>query len=252
MRTVALVGFACQSIACLLSVIACVSKDYEVSETYSDTEYKTEYKTEIYTEIVPVVISSRQGRDSLQPSTKWFNSLYSPGFSKISSTYYYGYQLEPVAYSTAQLKITLARGLEKYQGHIAVYDMTGIGQIPPMPTIPVKFGIDVPIEQQRWMAEMNAKLSAARLLGEVFLGDTIAGSITFDARGIQEFSIFVNCYNSHAISSVQLTWADETVENRTVTKERQVPYQIPYQVQKQRTTIETRKVPFWETIFGSE
>jgi hypothetical protein len=35
-----------------------------------------------------------------------------------------------------------------------------------------------------------------------------------------------------------------------VTKERQVPYSEPYQVEKQRVVKQIKKVPFWEAIFG--
>ena len=45
---------------------------------------------------------------------------------------------------------------------------------------------------------------------------------------------------SPVIERVQLIWFDE------VTKERQVPYQV----EKQRTVIQTEKVPFWEVLFG--
>jgi len=40
--------------------------------------------------------------------------------------------------------------------------------------------------------------------------------------------------------------SDEVIEEKTVTKERQVPYQA----EKQRTVIQTREVPVWGVIFG--
>jgi hypothetical protein len=43
------------------------------------------------------------------------------------------------------------------------------------------------------------------------------------------------------VEKLQLIWSEE------VTKERQVPYE---HVQKQRTVMQTQKVPFWEVIFG--
>jgi hypothetical protein len=82
------------------------------------------------------------------------------------------------------------------------------------------------------------------------MGPGAPDNITFDARGVWEFAIMVNSHLGHAVSHVQLNWADETVEEKTVTKQRQVPQQVPYKVTKQRTVTETRKVPFWEVFFS--
>jgi hypothetical protein len=80
----------------------------------------------------------------------------------------------------------------------------------------------------------------------------IAGTgdeISFDTKGVKEFAILANTWNVHAIISVKLVWSDDIIEKRTVTKERQVPYEVPVQVEKQRTVMQTKKVPFWEAIF---
>jgi len=45
--------------------------------------------------------------------------------------------------------------------------------------------------------------------------------------------------NPWPIESMKLVWADE------VTKK----HEVPYEVEKQRTVIQTKKVPFWEAIF---
>ena len=63
--------------------------------------------------------------------------------------------------------------------------------------------------------------------------------ISFDANGINDFFILVNSFNVGCISRVELVSYEE----------RQTPYQVPYQVEKQRTVMQTQKVPFWEAIF---
>jgi hypothetical protein len=69
--------------------------------------------------------------------------------------------------------------------------------------------------------------------------------IVFDTTGLTEFAILDTWY-MYPISAFQLLWTDEVIEKKTVTKEKQ----IPYQVEKQRTVMQTKKVPFWEVVFG--
>jgi hypothetical protein len=68
--------------------------------------------------------------------------------------------------------------------------------------------------------------------------------IVFDASGIKAFAI-LDSWFMFPISDVQLLWTDEVTEERTVTKEEQVPYQV----EKQRTVVQAQRVPFWEVIF---
>jgi hypothetical protein len=105
-------------------------------------------------------------------------------------------------------------------------------------------------EELDWLNKFNYLLSKARLLGEVHTGVGMDDYIVFDADGITEFGIFATTWHIYSISSVYLTWADEVIGKTTVTRERQVPYQVPYQVEKQRTVTEIQRVPVWEVILG--
>ncbi|MBM3120011.1 MAG: hypothetical protein FJ006_10795 [Chloroflexi bacterium] len=78
-------------------------------------------------------------------------------------------------------------------------------------------------------------------------------SITLDAQGIREFAIIAQTLSSAGVfssaielQSVHLVWSDVVSEKRPVTKERQVPVQV----EKQRTVMQTKKVPFWEAVSG--
>ena len=235
---------------CLLLQQACVVKEFPVTETYDDIEYKTEYQTESYAEVEKVVVEARKGRDILTPVVKWFNSLYYSGYKPIRSTYYYGYFIGPIQHSKSEVRVNLSRGVQQFEGLVKVYDLSGIGQIPQQPTALSWWGPVISQEQAQWVADINYILGGARVLGEVYMGPGATDSITFDASGVVEFAILVNSHLEHAISHVELRWTDETTEERVVTKQRQVPHQVPNKVTRQRTVMEAREVPFWELFLG--
>jgi hypothetical protein len=68
-----------------------------------------------------------------------------------------------------------------------------------------------------------------RILGEFSIGKDKGDSITFDANGVKEFAIFVSTEPKIGAPDVTLTWTDDIVEAKTVTKERQVPVQVEKQ-----------------------
>jgi len=234
--------------ALLLFATSCVTREVPAVETYYETEYRTEYKTETYTETVDAVVDSRQGKKYLNPKVKWYTDLVLPGFEGSGGTYYYGYQLDSSGHSKIQVEIHISQGAQAQKGLVRVYDLTGIGQIPPRPTPYNKFWYE-PVELN-WLNSLNYTLSTARMLGELRTGVGMDDYIVFEANGVMEFGIFATTWHGYAITSVRLTWVDEVIGKQTVTKERQVPYQVPYQVEKQRTVTKTQKVPIWEVILG--
>jgi hypothetical protein len=234
--------------ALLLFATSCVTREIPTVETYYETEYRTEYRTETYTETVDAVVDSRQGKTYLYPQVKWYTDIVLSGFDGSGGTYYYGYQLEPSAHSKTKVEIHISPGAQDQKGLVRVYDLTGIGQIPPRPTPFKQFWYEP--EELNWLNSLNYTLSTARMLGELRLGVGMDDYIVFDANGVMEFGIFATTWHSYAITSVGLAWVDEVIGKKTVTRERQVPYQVPYQVEKQRTVIKTEKVPVWEVILG--
>jgi len=244
------VFFSILVVALPLLAASCVTREVPAVETYYETEYRTEYKTETYTETVDAVVDSRQGKKYLNPQVKWHTDLIFPGFEGSGGTYYYGYQLDSAGHSKTQVEIHISQGAQAQKGMVRVYDLTGIGQIPPRPTPFKDWYMGLSPEELNWLNSLNSTLSIARILGELRTGVGMDDYIVFEANGVMEFGIFATTWNAYAISSVRLTWVDEVIGKKTVTKERQVPYQVPYQVEKQRTVTKTQKVPIWEVILG--
>jgi hypothetical protein len=238
----------------LVFTVSCVNKEYPATETYYETQYQTEYRTETYTETENVVVSTKEGTKYLDPVVQWNNSLSFAETGNIDTTSYYGYSLfdydfNPLEHSKIQVKIVVSGLAQQQKGTIVVYNLTGVGQIPPMPTAVSPWNIGY--YHARWFAEeLTPRLMAAPILAELHTDVGEENDVTFDAKGITDFAIFANTYNSRPISFVELTWSDDTVVQKPVTKERQVPYQVPVQVEKQRTVAKTETVPFWEAILG--
>jgi len=248
LRPIIVLPLAILIVALSLCAVSCVTTEVPAVETYYETEYRTEYKTETYTETVDAVVDSRQGRNYLRPSVKWYTDVVIAGFAGSGGTYYYGYQVNPSGHSKAQIEVRVSSGAQQQKGLVRVYDLTGIGQIPPRPT-PFQEIWYQPAELS-WLNSLNYILNTAHVLGEVRTGAGMDDYIVFDADGIREFGILATTWHAYSIRSVQLVWVDEIMGDKTITLEKQVPYQVPYQVEKQRTVTKTEKVPFWEAISG--
>ena len=235
-------------VALLPCAMSCVTVAVPEIETYYETEYRTEYKTETYTETVDAVVESQEGKKYIRPQIKWHTDVVVPGFEGSGGTYYYGYQLDTSGHSRTQVAVHISPGAQQQKGMIRVYDLTGIGQIPPRPTPYKQFWYQP--EELNWLSLLNYTLSTARVLGEVRTGAGMDDYIVFDANGVMEFGILATTWHSYAITSVKFTLVDEIIGQKTITREKQVPYQVPYQVEKQRTVYKTEKVPIWEAILG--
>jgi hypothetical protein len=213
----------------LVFTLSCVNKEVPVTETYYETEYKTEYKTETYTEIEDVVVNKVEGKLNLNPVSEWYSGTlyFLAAGSGVRGLRYYGYEIDPSSNPNSQIKITLSSTQE---GAIGVYDLTSTGQI----------------SEDEILNSLKVQNSA------IVFKPLIAGEFKFDAKDIKRFGIFVNSWNAYAVSNVQLVWSDDVIERKTVTKERQVPYQVPIQVEKQRVVMKTEKLPIWETWSSTE
>lgn len=237
----------------LILATACVTMEFPVTETYYETQYKTEYKTETYTETANVAVSTKKSMKYLNPVVQWHDKLASPEMPDTYSTYYYGYSLydwdfDPSAHHKTQVKVAVSGLAQQQKGTIRIYDVTGVGQIPPMPT---PIGYDFGYFYAAWFnTVLIPKLNAARVIGELHTSVGQQDYFIFDAKGMTDFAILVTSYTYYTIASVQLTWSDDIIEQQTVTRQRQVPTQVPVQVPKQRTVIKTEQVPFWEAVFG--
>jgi hypothetical protein len=205
----------------LVFTVSCVNK--EVKETYYETENRTEFKTETYTTTENIIVST-EGQAKLFPwhTSQWNAYFNAEGLTSGLMCVYY-YQIDPskYKYANSQVRIKLS---SQADGYLGVWDNTGlpmVGEVWKIKDYPERVLIFEPMEAD--------------------------AEFSFYANGIEWFTILANTWNLSAISSVKLVWTENTIEPRTVTKERQVPYLTPYQVEKQRTVIQ--KVPFWKAIF---
>lgn len=232
----------------LVFTVSCVSKEVPVTETY----YETEYKTESYIEV------GEEQREDLTPKWTRYADVYYPTLVEWSElgagTYYDGYEISTAKLSKSQVKLILSNLSQSSLWGILVFNITGVGQLPTPPPRDqlkektvyeegVKKIIAEP-EFQEWLDNLNAiTTDPKRSLAFVRSDKHIGQEIVVDVTGVEEFVIIICAPWGAApvIKKVQLIWSEE------VTKERQVPYQ---HVAKQRTVMQTKKVPFWEDFFG--
>ena len=263
-------GFAT---SCAIVSASCASKEYPVMETYYDTEYRTQYRTESYTESQRI-ISTTEGKDYLTPEIKWYSTdLSMEGYS---TTWYFGYTLP--THDVSRTEVYFRRDIKQLRGVwrtnmsryvwageefvVYAYDTSGMEHIPKFSSSwrqPEDFEHHVswsytrfgePYRLDVWCNWVNSQLSEAKPLSEgVYIGGE---ALSLQTTGVTKLAILVAGVNPvfSPISSAKLIWSDEVIEEQTVTKERLVSYQVPYEVEKQRTVTETRRVPFWEAISG--
>jgi len=116
---------------------SCVSREYQVTETYYETEYKTEYKTETYTgvEEIETII---QGEDLLLPKLQWnqpklalVTDRFGIGGAGLGTpnVRYFGYEIP--GHETSRIEVTIAESSYASQGLIDVWvcDVGGVGHI---------------------------------------------------------------------------------------------------------------------------
>ena len=259
----------------LLLFPSCVTQEYTVTETYYETEYRTRYKTETYTETENLV-TPVAGEDILTPKVQWRNrglAMTEPSYRSFSSwrdpawpdILYFGYELPN--HDASHIEVYFAKlptnwnAQGPFRGRVWVYDLTGLEHISNCSTTSPEFG--------DWEEQTNSTLQRATELSEDESASPVTSShleypaLIYDTTGVTDLAIIrpLSYYSPYAYSSdkpssgptvkhVKLVWTDEVIEQTTVTKERQVPYQVPYEVEKQRTVTKTKKVPFWEAILG--
>jgi len=236
------------SIAILLSLCGCVVQRYQDYEIYYETENRTEYKTESYVTTEDVITVINQGEEYIRPNLQWFNSSISTDYSR--PLYYYGYIVPAGSHSKMDVRIVINHN---QIGTLRVY--AGGGSIPIAPTIFTRSGpayFWYPVVDPQWLNSLNFFMKNARILATATLEDTSKDSVTFTATNVPEFAVFVDTWDSTAIAEVKLIWTDEVVTKRNVTKERQVPVSVPYQVEKKRPVTKERSIPVWEFLWSGK
>jgi len=234
----------------LVFTISCVSKEVPVSETY----YETAYRTETYATTEDIVTFQKCGEDFINPKVEWCAPDLHPSIA------YFGCQ---IPYHTSNHIIITLNDSSYLNYSTTAYDIEEqIG--PPPARAVVGFGNweyesgseDFPWshELKDWLAVANSKLASAKKLGSwssTIWSTTMRpkkntlNQLELDFNGAKDLAIVSFMVELQPVQEVKIAWCDNVTEKKTVTKERQVPYQV----EKQRTVTQTKKVPFWETIF---
>ncbi len=286
----AVVLIVCAVVAVCSLFLSCVTQEVEVVETYYETEYRTEYKTERYAEMETVVVSAKEGREYLDPVAKWQTGLYFWDSGAPMTHYFgyqidpsrYSNARVRIEINRPQLRLPgyiVAIDLTG-AGQVPPKPEVAHGIFPsPFPEEVWWFdglawllaeegrflgGVRTmencaeyrPSDVGWWLAlKIPGEQITISIFSDVVLpwaGKVACGgdSIEFDASGKLEFAVFANAWHASPIGSVKLIWWDEVTAQRLVTRERQVAYQVPYQVEKKEVVKQMKKVPFWEAVFG--
>lgn len=240
---------------------ACVNKEYPSVENYSETEYKTEYATEVYSENT-TINRPTTGEYDLAPLYIWDSpDLYFKGLTNLR---YYAYNVPDwPPYDNITIRVSVLNQFQYETADYRVFDMTAGGHIDtPLPVVAAGDTGVVPWTwitgnaAANWLDSANTKINQARFLGgrtNVWSNSDSPQIMQFDAGKAKNIAIIItgpaNQWNINL--RVKIIWQINKFETQTVTGERQVPRQMPYQVQRQRTVIKVKQVPFWEQLFSS-
>lgn len=262
---------------------SCVSREYPVTSAYTETAYRTEYISETYTENETTVDSITDSYE-LTPFYTWYSQNIS--FNDQPNFWYIAYDIpQSPPYDNLRLKVSVWKQLQYESASIRILDMTKGGQLTtPAPAIYGDTGLGqvkwtwikaattgtvitsgTPSDNASgeatsftiggasttWLDMANIQINQSKFLGgRTNLWSTPENPQVFelDAGKAQKIGIIVcgpqNQWNARV--TLRGTFTRDTVTHKPVTMERQVAVQVPYEVEKQKTTYQVRQVPFWE------
>ena len=222
---------------------SCVSKEVPVTETY----YETEYRTEPYTTTEDVVIDKVCG-DEILSTIIGSESEFTPRpciWSQASSGLASYYEYKIPQHDISRIEVTLPEEMTPTGRSISIYDVSKAKQSHKWEDareIGKLEGVTYELLQQFLVATHPEQRKE--------LWQSMANpprQLEFNSENITNLAILCCFCNDSTgpIQTVRLIWCDEITERKMVTKEKQVPYEA----EKQRTVMQTKKVPFWEGIF---
>ena len=241
------------TLVCPLFFIACISKEYPVTQNYQETQYKTEITTESYTEN-QTIVTSESGEYALTPYFNWSTANF----------YYYGYEVPDwPPCDNISLRLLIWSQLQHEPVMLRVFDMSKTGHIPSpeplpaeeqLPATPTWYLITGTASAQ-WLKSANTMINQAKFLGATsYLWSQVADPqiLVLKAGKPSKIAIIIteaqNKWNCRV--SLDAIWSRNIVDYQPVTKQRQVSKQVPFQVEQQRTVYQVRQVPFWDTILS--
>ena len=106
---------------------SCVSREYPVTSTYTETAYRTEYITETYTENETTVDSITDSYE-LSPFYTWYSQNIA--FNGQANFWYIAYDIaQSPPYDNLRLKVSIWKQLQYESASIRILDMTKGGQL---------------------------------------------------------------------------------------------------------------------------
>ena len=265
---------------------SCISREYPVTSAYTETAFRTEYVTEAYTENETTVDSVSDSYElqpfytwysqniAFNGQTNFWYIAYdipqSPPYDSLRLKVSIWKQLQ---YESASIRILdMTKGGQLTTPAPAIYGDTGLGQVKwtwitasttgTSPSSSSSGGTSdnasgeatsftIGGASTTWLDMANIQINQAKFLG----GRTNLWSrpenpqvFDLDAGKAQKIGIIIcgpqNGWNARV--TLQGTFTRDRMSQKTATGERQVARQVPYEVEKQKTTYETRQVPFWE------
>jgi len=265
---------------------SCISKEYPVTGTYTDTEYRTEYISETITEN-ETTVDSITASCELQPFYTWYSQ--NVAFNGQTNFWYLAYDIDQSPpYDNLRLKVSIWKQFQYETASVRILDMSKGGHLS-IPDPAIYGDTDEGRVQWTWITPSTTATLALSDSSDSMSGDsseeaavlTTGGASTtwldmaniqinqsrflggrtnlwskpenpqvldLDAGKAQKIGIIICGPQSQWNARVTLegTFRHNVVSYETVTRDRQEAKQVPYEVQKQVTTYETRQVPFWE------
>ena len=242
--------------------MSCVSRQYEVTESYAETLYRTQTHTEILNE----------SQKYIKPDWTNYAPVYPKGLSwgegVGGESYFYGYRINASENITNKIKLILNEHPLESKWAIAVFDFTGHEPIPDWPFAPVKqnqlidgklsYRPEYPV--QHWLDNLaTVTADPSRRLCYVICDEFYDKDIEVDLGRADHFVVmtFVPAKNLEqqtpgvTVAAVSPPTVIKKVQLIS-TEQKTVEEQIPYQVTQERTVIKTEKVPFWEVWFNKQ
>jgi hypothetical protein len=273
----------------LASSASCISRQYPVTSTYEETAYRSEYVSETYTEN-ETTVETLSGQYELTPYYSWrsqniafsgktnvwylaYEIPQTPAYDNIRLKVSIWKQLQYEAASISVLDMTKG-------GHLsspapAVAGDSGIGTVKWTWIIGTSSGTTTTSSSgsgsedgsdsgtsvttggvsDAWVDTANIQLNQALFIGGrnyLWSKEENPQILELNAGRAQKIGIILcgPLNNWNARTTVAATWSRAITSYQPVTRERKTEKQVPYTVQKQKTTYQTRQAPFWEA-FGS-
>ena len=239
------------------SGISCVNVSYPVIETYWENTTVSENHTVTYTRDIPVT-QTRSGEQALTPYIVWSSPELE--FNGLKHFWYYGYSLPKHDESTVRILFLKQHFYEFVR--VYVYDFNERGQILAPPLIAASENVSASNAQlqgvstwNNWINSADTKLTFGRhlaALSDLWLNYESDRTLEFDTHGSTEIALIITgpSLAQNTYFTARLLWSDYSTENVSKSSEQVVATTVQQPVQKTRSSMQIKQVPFWEVLLN--